>query len=608
MQALAKVRLSATPSNIRALLSIGKPTVDELLVAKGLCILLHVGKQQHGNRTESIISIEEADDRYWQQLKSIVQQKDSFYSRLHHYFFHKEAVSLAAKATVQGASMTCFECVKSNDDTGDTSSLLLHSIKNWMGVVLASAVGHKQEGELVQLESSERSILERNKIDQEVLTSSRSILRKEIDETNSDIAFDTEVVAQIKRKLHLSKCMKYITSGGHTVLSWAMSNGNESIVKQVLKTGAHTGIGEEVIVLCAVIIQMGYRRHLMRKAFVKLHPERISRERRFEHRSQCMAIAMRISSLHRIVKRRFGDIHLPLAQALFNGHSSLVKIFREFKREDDLSLFHAINLAPMFRVPGICIPRISSDALPWKDSNLMSLVLPCVQFQHERDPKSCTFVTSLLCTIELIDEHLMLQRRALEAKIIARRESLLHKHRQKMRTELKSAMRAVNFADMIKISNDGVSLDYEDDFGWTPLMLASVRDESLEHKQDLRLNGKPVSAVAFLLDRITPYKPTLSFESRLGLTALSVACTHDRLQAVSELLVRGSPINQQSVLTGKSALMLACEVGKINAAKLLVRHGADVNLKDQQGCTAIELATQNRHYEVSDYLQQLRVT
>jgi ankyrin repeat protein len=54
--------------------------------------------------------------------------------------------------------------------------------------------------------------------------------------------------------------------------------------------------------------------------------------------------------------------------------------------------------------------------------------------------------------------------------------------------------------------------------------------------------------------------------------------------------------------------MLACEVGKINAVKLLVRHGADVNLKDQQGCTAIELATQNRHYEVSDYLQQLRVT
>ena len=606
MQGLAKLRLSLTQSNILSLLSVESPQLEDLLVAKSLCILLHA-KTQHANGNK--------DGAYWQQFKGFVREKDSFYHRLHHFFFNKETVEQAANARVDGASITCSQCLEQGANgnhepvTNGPSSILLHCIKNWMRVIFQSAVGHEQESLLIQQECEERTSLERIQIDHDVQTVTRYNLCREIEDANSSVGFDSGVIAQLERKIYLSKVMKLVATNGHTVLSWAASSGNEEIVKRIIKAGAHTSIGEETIDSSAIIIQLCFRRYCIRRVFNRMQPSRKSRDVCFEYRAKCLAMTMRISSLHRIVMRRLKRIRLPLAEALFNGHSKLIGFLRKHKRSDDVSLFQAVNLASKFRQPRGFVPRISGiEHMSSNGANLVSLVMPCIQSQYVKDPNACVFVASLRCALELVEEHLLRKRRALVAKIESRRKTLVRKYRQLKAVELRSAMNKENYVDMIRLANEaGISLDFEDDSGRTPLILAASRDERIAPNQ-LRLNKNVVSAVAYLLDRISPYRPTLSYESESGTTALSAACANGRLEAVKELLIRGANIDQQSILMGRTALHAACIVGKLDAVELLVNRGANVSIMDSSGCTAHDLAFNNKHYEVCEFLHQLDKT
>jgi ankyrin repeat protein len=163
-------------------------------------------------------------------------------------------------------------------------------------------------------------------------------------------------------------------------------------------------------------------------------------------------------------------------------------------------------------------------------------------------------------------------------------------------------MRQEDFVGMVRIANQaGISLDFEDeDTGMTPLILAATVGEKGAY-QELRLNNELVSPVSFLLDRVSPYKPTIGIENRLGVTALSAACSHSQLQAVEELLARGADINQKSVLTKQTPLVTACLLGRIDVVKLLISRGADCNDLSLMHNMALE----NRHYDVCDYLRQL---
>lgn len=413
-EALTKVQMALTPNNILALMTIDEPSVNDVLVAKGVNTLLRIKDESNAN--------------YWRQFKSIVRDKDAFYHRLHHFFFNNESVLFAANTSVEGSLVTCSESVKSRSgniivEDAPPASILLNSLAEWLNVIFQSAVGHQDEYQLIQEESAERSLLERNNIDHDVMSCRICILRREIEELNSSIDFDLRVLAQLKRRILLSKVMKQIAANGHTILSWAFSSGNEKIVKQVVKGGAHTAIGEEIIELCATIIQISFRRHqvMARKGGQKLH---------FEHKAQCLTMTMRISSLCRIVHRRFRSIRLPLLEALFNGHSELVNTVREMKNKDDFSLFQSVNLATRFCVPRGSIPRVSRvDRSPLQDPNLVSMLIPCINFQH-KNPKSCAFFASLQCAINLAEEHFVRQRQTLDAKIKVRKATLLRRNRQ----------------------------------------------------------------------------------------------------------------------------------------------------------------------------------
>jgi ankyrin repeat protein len=58
--------------------------------------------------------------------------------------------------------------------------------------------------------------------------------------------------------MEVSRLMKYV-DGGYSILSWAAGVGNEEIVKLLLKSGAHTAIGDDCIEWCAKIIQVAFR-------------------------------------------------------------------------------------------------------------------------------------------------------------------------------------------------------------------------------------------------------------------------------------------------------------------------------------------------------------
>ncbi|KAL3782968.1 hypothetical protein HJC23_003124 [Cyclotella cryptica] len=594
-QALSKVWLAATENNILAVLNMEKPSVECIMIAKGICTLLQQG------------SLDNIDFVYWQHFKRLLSDKTAFYNRLWH-FCDKAQALIAANVKVDGASITCAECVNSICTRG-AEPILITSLMHWLDTIFRSAPSHELENDLITQENIERSLLERKKIDADVISSRCTIISREIAETNKSIALDSEMAARIERQIEMSNVMKVVTETGHTVLSWAMSAGNKAIARIVLANGAHTGIGEECISWCASIIQICFRRYSIRKIFNEqlLHPMTVSCERRFEHNSRCLAMSMRISSLSKLVRRRFSCLRLPLLEALFNGHSELVDLLRSPHASNELSLFHAVNIATMFCLPCAAIPRYTARGLPNSKHNLVSAVSSCVQFEHDKDSKSCVFVNSFRCAVELTDEHLMRQKHTLEAKIATRQETIFRKRRALKFQELRSAMFREDFAGMVESSKEGcISLDCEDDdTHMTPLILAAIREENKNTDHELQLHKEPVSAVAYLLDRISPYKPTLCFETAMGSTALSAACTHGRTHAISELLIRGANINQQSTLTGHSALMSACLVGKLDVVKLLIHQGANVDLKDNLGCTAYDLAIQKKHRDVSEYLSNL---
>jgi ankyrin repeat protein len=80
-----------------------------------------------------------------------------------------------------------------------------------------------------------------------------------------------------------------------------------------------------------------------------------------------------------------------------------------------------------------------------------------------------------------------------------------------------------------------------------------------------------------------------------GLTALMWAAGHssdagtkDVVQVIDLLIDRGARINDRDD-QGRTALMIAAELGHTAAADLLVSRGADRSLRDQDGKTAADL-------------------
>jgi ankyrin repeat protein len=119
--------------------------------------------------------------------------------------------------------------------------------------------------------------------------------------------------------------------------------------------------------------------------------------------------------------------------------------------------------------------------------------------------------------------------------------------------------------------------------------------EDAEGNPVLDENGDPVPTSTGRNRRPPPREPDGG-----GLTALVYAARTGSIEAARVLLAGGANVNQ-TTRYGWSPLLAATQNQNYQMAKFLIEHGADVNLANKGGWTPLYLATDNRNIEGGDY-------
>ncbi|KAH1166118.1 hypothetical protein KIL84_015290 [Mauremys mutica] len=99
-------------------------------------------------------------------------------------------------------------------------------------------------------------------------------------------------------------------------------------------------------------------------------------------------------------------------------------------------------------------------------------------------------------------------------------------------------------------------------------------------------------------------------QNKAGYTAVMItplasadSVSHDRGDMVKALLSCKADINQQDD-NGTSALMVACQHGNVEIAKLLLAHpGCNTTFTDKSGNSALSVALKSAHMEIAELLQ-----
>lgn len=159
------------------------------------------------------------------------------------------------------------------------------------------------------------------------------------------------------------------------------------------------------------------------------------------------------------------------------------------------------------------------------------------------------------------------------------------------------------------IEDKKADVNAENEYGWTALKYAS--DEGrLEIVKYLVENGASVDAEVLTITKnleIFEYlleQGNLNINSvgYLGMTALSSASIeYGNLEMIKYLLEKGADINVKNE-DGSTALMTASMYGNLEIIKYLIENGADINAKDNDDSTALIYASKWGNLETVEYL------
>jgi ankyrin repeat protein len=140
--------------------------------------------------------------------------------------------------------------------------------------------------------------------------------------------------------------------------------------------------------------------------------------------------------------------------------------------------------------------------------------------------------------------------------------------------QLVKAAERGNLADVQDALNGGADVNAKDIFGWTALMRASYGGYTY---------GRYAEVVKLLLDKGADVNIIKTDE---GTTALMAASSGGYAEVVKLLLDKGANVNIKTK-EGITALMEASSGGYAEVVKLLLDKGADVNIKTDEGITAL---------------------
>jgi ankyrin repeat protein len=85
--------------------------------------------------------------------------------------------------------------------------------------------------------------------------------------------------------------------------------------------------------------------------------------------------------------------------------------------------------------------------------------------------------------------------------------------------------------------------------------------------------------------------------------ALVFAADHERLAVIDQLIEAGTPVDAFDEVWGRQALRIAAENGRPASVRRLLEHGADPNLRDREGRTALDWCS--GHEQVDAILRPL---
>jgi ankyrin repeat protein len=75
-----------------------------------------------------------------------------------------------------------------------------------------------------------------------------------------------------------------------------------------------------------------------------------------------------------------------------------------------------------------------------------------------------------------------------------------------------------------------------------------------------------------------------------GVSIFDMAVTYDNQEMVRYMIEQGKDVNQTTRKSGFTALMAAACYGRVEIAKILLENGADQNVRDSKGFSAIDFA------------------
>ena len=165
-------------------------------------------------------------------------------------------------------------------------------------------------------------------------------------------------------------------------------------------------------------------------------------------------------------------------------------------------------------------------------------------------------------------------------------------------TPLVAALAGRHFQVAKLLHHDGTDIDVRGSNGRTPLFPAA-RHGDLE-------------MVQVLLD----YKANVNAQNNSGWTPIHDVSAgsstilnnfrQSRPDVTRVLLEHGADVNAVNVNYGKTPLHIAVVNLRIDVVRVLLEHGADVDARDNEGKTAFQSLSANRHHEIMELLSEYR--